>query len=281
MNDTDITPGRDLKEGDDSTEPTLPGPPADGTHLGTESTGLQAKAEDTDHAASLSPFQETFIPDAGVSPSASAPSSQGFPSVPGFEILQALGRGGMGVVYKARHQGLRRLVALKMILHGNLASAGDLARFHIEAESIARLQHPNIVQIYEIGSYQGLPFFSLEFVDDGTLAHKIGGMPQPHVAAAQMVAMLAGAMAFAHGRGIVHRDLKPANVLLTSEGTPKIVDFGLAKKLDELSGQTHSGAIMGTPSYMAPEQADGRTKEIGPAADVYALGAILYEMLTG
>jgi len=137
------------------------------------------------------------------------------------------------------------------------------------------------VQIYEIGHYQGLPFFSLEFVDGGTLAHKIGGMPQANAEAAAMVETLARAMAFAHHRGIVHRDLKPANVLLTPEGAPKIVDFGLAKKLDELSGQTHSGAIMGTPSYMSPEQADGRIKEIGPAADIYALGAILYEMLTG
>ena len=281
MNDTDRTPGRQPKQVDESTEPTFPGLPSAGKHLEADSTDLLAKAEDTDNAALLAPFQETVIPQAGEGPSAPADSPEGFPSVSGFEILETLGRGGMGVVYKARHQGLRRLVALKMILHGNLASAGDLARFHLEAESIARLQHPNIVQIYEIGNYRGLPFFSLEYVDGGTLGHLIGGMPQPHVGAAQVVEALARAMAFAHGRGIVHRDLKPANVLLSSDGAPKIVDFGLAKKLDELSGQTHSGAIMGTPSYMAPEQADGRTKEIGPAADIYALGAILYELLTG
>jgi WD40 repeat protein len=243
-------------------------------------TEVMARAADTGYAALLSD-QETFIPEEGLGPPAPAQPSQGYPKVPGYEIVGTLGRGGMGVVYKAKHLGLRRLVALKMILHGDMASPSDLVRFRIEAQAIARLQHPNIVQIYEIGEFKGLPFFSLEYVDGGTLSRKIGGAPQPIGQAAQMIETLARTMAFAHQRHIVHRDLKPGNVLLTPDGAPKIVDFGLAKTLDEMSGQTHSGAIMGTPSYMAPEQADGRSNEIGPAADIYALGAILFDMLTG
>jgi WD40 repeat protein/tRNA A-37 threonylcarbamoyl transferase component Bud32 len=267
---------------DDPTEKSLSGdmkPSAARATMvkGGSATNLMAGANDTNQAASITPDQATHIPEADLA-SLEAPV---YPNVPGFEILGTLGRGGMGVVYKARHKGLGRLVALKMILHGNLASKGDLARFRIEAEAIASLQHPNIVQIYEIGNYQGLPFFSLEFVDGGTLSQKLGGIPQPNLEAAQTVQTLARAMAFAHQRGIIHRDLKPANVLLTSDGSPKIVDFGLAKKLDALSARTHSGAVMGTPSYMAPEQADGSNKDIGPGVDIYALGAILYEMLTG
>jgi eukaryotic-like serine/threonine-protein kinase len=203
------------------------------------------------------------------------------PSVPGYEILGELGRGGMGVVYKARQRGLNRLVALKMVLAGSHAGPEALARFQIEAEAVASLQHPNIVQIYEVGEHLGLPFFSLEYVDGGTLAHLAAGKPLPPAKSAQVVEMLARAMAVAHQRGVVHRDLKPANVLLTADGTPKITDFGLAKRLEGDSSQTRSGTLMGTPSYMAPEQARGETREIGPAADQYALGAILYELLTG
>jgi eukaryotic-like serine/threonine-protein kinase len=146
---------------------------------------------------------------------------------------------------------------------------------------VARLQHPNIVQIFEVGEHDGHPYFSLEFVDGGSLAQKLDGTPLPPQQAARLVETLARAMHAAHQAGVVHRDLKPANVLLTADGTPKITDFGLAKKLDSDAGQTQSGAIMGTPSYMAPEQAGGKSKEIGPAADTYALGAILYELLTG
>jgi WD40 repeat protein len=203
------------------------------------------------------------------------------PTVPGYEVLGVLGRGGMGVVYKARHVQLKRLVALKMILAGAHAGPEELARFRTEAEAVASLQHPNIVQIYEIGEQEGLPYFSLEFLDGGSLHQKLAGAPQQPEAAAFLLETLARAMYAAHQRGIVHRDLKPANVLLTTDGVPKVTDFGLAKHLDEDSGRTQSGAIMGTPSYMAPEQAAGQTKEIGPLADVYAVGAILYEMLTG
>jgi WD40 repeat protein/tRNA A-37 threonylcarbamoyl transferase component Bud32 len=198
-----------------------------------------------------------------------------------YELLDELGRGGMGVVYKARQGKLNRLVALKMILAGEYVGEKDVARFRTEAEAVARLQHPNIVQIFEVGEHDGHPYFSLEFVDGGSLAQKLDGTPLPPQKAARLMETLARAMHAAHQAGVVHRDLKPANVLLTADGTPKITDFGLAKKLDADAGQTQSGAIMGTPSYMAPEQAGGKSKEIGPAADTYALGAILYELLTG
>ena len=206
---------------------------------------------------------------------------EGWPTVTGYEILGILGRGGMGIVYKAIHLQLKRPVALKMILAGAHAASEGLARFRTEAEAVACLQHPNIVQIYEIGEQDGLPYLSLEFVDGGSLAQKLSGTPFPPRQAAELVETLAGAIHQAHQRDIIHRDLKPANVLLTAEGTPKITDFGLAKKLDGASGKTASGAVMGTPSYMAPEQASGKIRALGPTTDVYALGAILYESLTG
>jgi WD40 repeat protein/tRNA A-37 threonylcarbamoyl transferase component Bud32 len=215
------------------------------------------------------------------------PSATDRVSVAGYEILEELGRGGMGVVYKARQIKLNRIVALKMILAGAHAGPQELARFRTEAEAVARLQHPHFVQIYEVGEQDGRPYFSLEFLDGGSLAQQIAGTPQPPRGAAELVEILARAVQEAHGRGIVHRDLTPGNVLLTSNGMPKITDFGLAKRLDSepgaaaLPGRTQSGAILGTPSYMAPEQAAGNIKAIGPATDVYALGAILYELLTG
>ena len=219
-------------------------------------------------------------PEGGFATEPTSSASRAMPvTIPGYEILGELGRGGMGVVYKARHIKLGRLVALKMILAGGHAGSAELARFRTEAEAIARLQHPNIVQVYEISEHDGKPFFSLEFCAAGSLAQKINGTPWRPSDAAQMIETLARAISAAHQKGVVHRDLKPGNVLLMEDGTPKITDFGLAKKLDEAS-QTQSGAIMGTPSYMAPEQASGK-KEIGPGADVYALGAILYELLTG
>jgi hypothetical protein len=199
--------------------------------------------------------------------------------VPGYEILRVLGRGGMGVVYQARQTGLNRIVALKMILGGNHVGAEGLARFRTEGEAIARLQHPNIVQIHEVGQHEQLPFFSLEYCSGGSLKRRIEVKSLSVREAAAIVESLARAVQAAHDKGIVHRDLKPANVLLDADGTPKITDFGLAKKLDE-AGQTASGAVMGTPSYMAPEQASGNSKTVGPASDVYALGAILYECLT-
>src|SRR5262245_13356363 len=198
-----------------------------------------------------------------------------------YEVLGRLGHGGMGVVYKARHARLDRLVALKMIISGAHAGPADLARFHTESRVIARLHHPNIVQLYEAGEHQGLPYFCLEYVDGESLAKRLGGQPQSPREAAQLVETLARAMDVAHEHQVVHRDLKPANVLFTSNGVPKIVDFGLAKRLEADSSITHTGSLMGTHSYMAPEQARGDNKTITRQTDVYALGALLYECLTG
>jgi hypothetical protein len=201
------------------------------------------------------------------------------PSVPGYEVLGVLGQGGMGVVYRARQSGLGRVVALKMLRAGAHAGPDEVARFRREAEAVARLQHPNVVQIFEVGEHDGLPFFSLELVEGGTL-EKFRGAALPPREAARTAEVLARAVHQAHLAGVIHRDLKPANVLLARDGTPKITDFGLAKRL-EGEAHTHSGAVMGTPSYMAPEQARGDSRRVGPAADTYALGAILYELLTG
>jgi hypothetical protein len=206
---------------------------------------------------------------------------RGCPTVQCYEVLGELGRGGMGVVYRARQLALNRPVALKMILAGGHAGEEELVRFRMEAEAVARLQHPGIVQIYEVGQQDGLPFLSLEFVEGGSLADKLAGTPLPPGPAAALVEPLARAMHAAHEHGIVHRDLKPANVLLSAAGVPKITDFGLAKRVEVGTGLTATGAVLGTPEYMAPEQARGEGKRVGPAADVYALGAILYECLTG
>jgi tRNA A-37 threonylcarbamoyl transferase component Bud32 len=202
------------------------------------------------------------------------------PALPGYEVLDELGRGGMGVVYKARHLRLNRLVALKMVLAGIHADPQLRARLDVEAETLAGLQHPNIVQVFEVAEYDGCPYLALEFIDGGSLERKLAHRRLPPRQAAELVETLARAIHAAHQRGIVHRDLKPANVLLTEAGVPKITDFGLAKRL-ESQGQTQTGQVLGTPSYMAPEQAAGKTHDVGPLADVYALGAILYEMLTG
>jgi WD40 repeat protein/tRNA A-37 threonylcarbamoyl transferase component Bud32 len=201
-------------------------------------------------------------------------------AVPGYEILGELGRGGMGVVYKARQQSLDRIVALKMILAGAHAGPTQRARFRGEAEAAARLQHPHIVQVHDVGEHDRCPFFSLEFIDGRCLHDVVGEYRQP-AKAAGLVEQLARAVAYAHQQGIIHRDLKPANILLTKDGLPKITDFGLAKRLDDEQERTRSGDILGTPAYMSPEQAAGNIKQLGPATDVYALGVILYELLTG
>lgn len=202
-------------------------------------------------------------------------------SVPGYEVLGTLGRGGMGIVLKARDPRLDRIVAIKMVLAGRHASSEDRSRFRTEAEAAARIHHPGIVHIYEIGENDGTPYLALEYLPGGTLADRLHGTPLPAKESARILEQLARAVQAAHAVGVVHRDLKPSNIFFSAAGVPKIGDFGLAKRMDVDASHTHTGAIMGTPSYMAPEQAAGRTKEIGPPADVYALGSILYELLTG
>ena len=212
-----------------------------------------------------------------------------------YELLEEIARGGMGVVFRGRQVSLKRPVAVKMILSGAHAGSAERARFRSEAEVLARLQHPHILQIYEIGDQDGRPFLALEFIEGQSLTQCLKSAPQNARSSAQLVEILARAMQAAHERGIIHRDLKPANVLLVrsdrpqavalgsaEEGgryEPKITDFGLAKQLDKGPGHSETGLVVGTPSYMAPEQAQGKTKEIGPPADIYALGAILYDLL--
>ena len=214
-------------------------------------------------------------------PASGQAAPRALPEIDGYEILEELGRGGMGVVYRARQLGLNRQVALKMILAGGHAGTDQIARFRGEAEAVARVQHPNIVQIYSVGEQDGRPYFALELVEGGSLARRLGGVPQPAARAASWARTLAGAVESAHRSGIIHRDLKPTNILIGSDGTLKIADFGLAKATGLDGGLTGTEAVLGSPSYMAPEQASGKTRDVGPPADLYALGAILYEMLTG
>jgi hypothetical protein len=200
--------------------------------------------------------------------------------IPGYEVFGELGRGGMGVVYHARQITLDRPVALKLLLAGAHAAPAERQRFNAEATATAQLRHPNIVQVFEAGEHDGKPFLTLEFVAGGSLAQRLNGTPLAPRVAAELVETLARAVQVAHQQGIVHRDLKPSNILITPDGVLKVADFGLAKLLDADTEQTRTGAVLGTPSYMAPEQASG-SGEIGPFTDVYALGAILYELLTG
>jgi serine/threonine-protein kinase len=209
------------------------------------------------------------------------PEELSLPQIPGYEVEDVLGHGGMGVVFRARHLRLGRLVALKMTLAGSYAGAYERERFRREAEAVAALRHANIVQIYDVGDWASRPYFTMELLDGGSLAQRLTGTPQPACRAAALLATLADTMHAAHHGGIVHRDLKPANILFTLDGTPKVTDFGLARRLEGGAGLTLSGVLLGTPSYMAPEQARGQSRAIGPAVDVYALGAILYELLTG
>ncbi len=271
--DITLDPSTAQKTGHPAHHPTRPGRPLDQTldHAPRQNTH-GPKAPDTD-AGKTAPQDfrafkglATFVP--GLAP------------IQGYEILEVLGRGGMGVVYKARQTQLNRVVALKMILSGGNASAEDLARFQSEAHAVAKMQHPNILQIYDIGQRDGKPFFSLEFVDGGTLQRKLEKNPMNPRAAAKLVETIARALHYAHEKGILHRDIKPANVLLAADGSPKIADFGLAKALDREESLQPSSHIVGTPVYMSPEQATGKA-DIGRPADIYSLGATLYEMLVG
>lgn len=198
-----------------------------------------------------------------------------------YEVLAEIARGGMGVVYRARQTRLNRVVAVKMILQGQLASDGDIQRFYSEAEAAARLEHPGIVPIYEVGEHDGQHYFSMGFVDGESLADRVRRGPLPAREAASLVKDVAEAIEYAHQHGIVHRDLKPGNILLTRDGHPRVTDFGLAKAIEHDSGLTASGQVLGTPSYMPPEQAAGRIREVGPLSDLYSLGAVLYCLLVG
>jgi tetratricopeptide (TPR) repeat protein len=216
----------------------------------------------------------------GTSPPAIPPPDT-LPDVPGYKVEGVLGHGGMGVVYRAFHLRLHRPVALKALLAGSYALSKERERFEREAEAVAALRHPNIVQIYDIGDVNGQPYFTMELVEGGSLAEAIQGVPRSARQAAALIALLADAIHVAHENGVVHRDLKPGNVLLTEDGTPKVTDFGLAWRLEGRSDLTLNGVQLGTPSYMSPCQARGDKSAMGPATDIWALGAILYELLTG
>ena len=198
-----------------------------------------------------------------------------------YELLGELGHGGMGVVYKARQPLLDRVVALKMLRSGEWASPADLARFAGEAQAAAQLDHPHIVPVYEVGEFAGQAFFTMKYITGTTLSRQLADGPLQPRAAAQLLAPICRAIHFAHQRGVLHRDLKPSNILIDREGLPHVADFGLAKRLESGLDLTVTGAVLGTPSYMAPEQAAGERKQLGPATDVYSLGAILYHTLTG
>ena len=228
---------------------------------------------------------DALFPPPGSSSPAGNPGSiehgADLPEIPGYEVQELLGRGGMGVVFRARHVRLNRIVALKMALAGAYASPHERERFQREAVAVAGLRHPNVVQIHDVGDSDGRPYFTMEYVEGGSLAERLSGTPMPAHQAALLVATLASAVRGRTHGGIIHRDLKPSNVLLTADGTPKIADFGLARRQEGGATLTLSGARIGTPSYMAPEQARGLTHALGPGLDIYALGAILYELLTG
>jgi serine/threonine protein kinase len=197
-----------------------------------------------------------------------------------YELLGEVGRGGMGVVYKAREAGLDRVVAIKMLLPGAVPDEAELQRFRTEAAAAARLQHPHIVAVHRVGEHDGRHFYSMDFIDGVSLTQRLAEGPLPGRTAARYAAVVARALHHAHQHGILHRDVKPGNVLLDGDDRPHVTDFGLAKQYNSDSNQTRTGSILGTPSYMAPEQAAGR-KDLGPACDIYGVGALLYELLTG
>ncbi len=217
----------------------------------------------------------------GASPPSAADDDIVLRRVGGYELLEEIGRGGMGVVYRARQIRLNRMVAVKMILSGRLASSDDLKRFHAEAQAAGKLRHPGIVSIHQVIESEGSHFYSMDYIAGDTLAEALREGPLPAERAATHLKAIAEAVQYAHEHGIYHRDLKPANVLVDAAGRPHITDFGLAKQVDGGAGLTLPGAAVGTPSYMPPEYATGKEVEVTPTGDIYSLGAVLYEMLTG
>lgn len=254
-------------------------------------------AEDFAGSASSDPFAETVAPSGAVEPLTGEddPPNQSFARIGDYTLLEKIGEGGMGVVFKARQIRLNRVVAIKMIQRGVLASDVDLARFRAESAAAAQLEHSHIVPVYEVGEHEGLPYFSMKYVAGKTLAQKLADGPLPPRDAAALLLPICRAVAYAHEHGIVHRDLKPSNILIDAAGQPHVGDFGLAKKIPDCSpvpgprsqvpiaepALTRTGAILGTPAFMSPEQAAGSRGEVGPASDVYSLGAVLYHCLTG
>ncbi len=267
---------------------------ARGESASTSEAATMAPAEPPTHR-NPAPARPSVHEDATVAPGDQAtldrrPASTGEAAEPSllpvryfgdYEIIREIARGGMGVVFRARQMSLNRPVALKMILAGQLANDVDVKRFYTEAEAAANLDHPGIVPIYEVGQHEGQHYFSMGFVEGQSLSHRLADGPLPPREAAELIRRVSEAIEFAHQHGVIHRDLKPANILLDNDGNPRVTDFGLAKRIEGDSGLTGSGQIMGTPSYMPPEQAGARRGEVGPAADVYALGATLYALITG
>ncbi len=258
---------------------TTPRPDGDNTGLPGPDPGQEPTlAESTRAGGTRGPRRaaaDQAVADSAV-PAPASPLSR----IGDYELLAEIGRGGMGVVYKARHVRLQRIVALKMVLAGALAQDDERQRFDLEAAASAQLQHPGIVALYEVGTFDNQPYFSMEYISGTSLGQRVASGPLPGREAAAYLEATARAVHYAHTRGILHRDLKPANILLDGSDQPKVTDFGLAKLLATDSGQTRTGAVLGTPSYMSPEQAAGR-KHLGPASDVWSLGAILYELLAG
>ena len=270
-----------------------------------EKLGEAPKLEDyqgTYPAVDFEPFAELFT--AAAQPAAPSFDKQAIQSTPfnsrattsdapllgrlnDYELLEEIGRGGMGVVFKARQVRLDRTVAVKMVLAGGFATSTERERFHCEARAAALLDHPNILPVYEVGEHEGRQYYSMGYVDGQSLDARLAAGPLPPKEAAELAATLAEAVEYAHGQGVIHRDIKPSNILIDREGRPRVADFGLAKRLGAPGTPGHgsdltvTGQILGTPSYMAPEQAAGQVEAVAPTADVYALGALLYAMLTG